>query len=237
MNSSETAINKKLWNKFHQEPDWFITLGEKLKFYKSGGFSQYIVDCVYQYSWHKTPDIYDMYILNQIYIKLQGDNPTIGVFQIPTDTTPFPDKEIEQNNLILSQLPAPFKGIFWGGTQDEDGEISWKTPIHCTICGKNEYKNDALWCLIDPRAAPLEVGYNSSQKFLRDLNWRGLVARWPYGHKYISVFVDFDSVTRYLPTDPNFDAILMEANESVDDALESKRSPWELWNNMSIVET
>jgi len=233
-NSLDKTQRDFLWELFHKEPDWFVVLGEKLKLLKDEAWPKNMIDCVYQYDWHHKPDIYDMYFFLQFLSLLEGKNSRLGVFQIPIYSEPFPDKDIEGNNNALKNLPKPFKGTFLGGTQGADGVIEWKTPIHCTAYQEQESKGEISWGLIKPNKIQLEIGYNSSGKFLRALDFTSYgCARWPYGQEYITVFVHLDACKIYTVGDPEFNTLLEQSNETIEHVKILGRSPWERWGNCS----
>jgi len=233
MNTLDKDIRSELVKIFKKKPEWYQVLAEKSELIKKGAWSRALIDCIYEYDWHHEADIFDVYIFLITNIALTKANSNIGAFQIPVNSKPFPDKSIIENNEVLNNLPAPFKGEFWGGTQGEDGYISWETPIHCTKCEKENENDDCHigWCLIKPNTAQLEVGYNSSGKFWFGLDGSGLYARWPNGQKYITVFVDFNKINLYLPTDDEFNTLLNESKESIEKAIAEERSPWNRWRD------
>lgn len=230
MNSIDKALRNKLCKMFNDNPDWFIILGEKIKLIRNNAWPNSLVDCVYQYDWHHEPDIYDAYVFTQLHVLMQNYGANIGVFQVPTGCEPLPDKYIQENNEILKCLSPPFTGEFWGGNQDEDGYIRWNKPIYCTRFPANKEAGGIQWGLIESMQASLEVGYNSSGKFWYGINEPIPYARWPYGQKYITVFVNFDLINFYTIGTKNFEKILESSKETIEQCLYQKgRSPWDRW--------
>lgn len=163
--------------KFDNEPQWFIVLNEKLKLLREEAWPQSYVDCIYQYDWHHKPDIYDMWVLLQVDSLTRTQN--IAVFQIPTRSLPYADKDHSPNNEILAVLPGPFTATFSGGNQDADGFIKWTCPIHVTCYKPSRNRGEVRWILAAPSLVPLEVGCNPSHKFWMELKASGRCARWP----------------------------------------------------------
>uniref|UniRef100_UPI000B1CC9F7 hypothetical protein n=1 Tax=Atopomonas hussainii TaxID=1429083 RepID=UPI000B1CC9F7 len=98
-----------------------------------GAWAQSFIDCVYQYSWHHKPDLYDKYILFDTIQELNGVDGSYLVFQVRVGDLPYADKDVTGNNQVLSRLPPPFAAAFTGGNQGEDGYFSWVSPVHIPI--------------------------------------------------------------------------------------------------------
>jgi hypothetical protein len=224
MNTLDEITRRTLWKEFHKDGRWFKTLGRRLDEYRNGRWPRSFVDCVFQYDWHHPVDIYDIYVLSRATVAINSAQASIGVFQIPLHEGPLSDKDVEGNNHVLGTLPAPFEGKFWGGTQDEDGVIRWTRPIHVSISASDR----SGWFLVAPGSVELEVGYNSSGKFLRALECSNGIARWPYGQPYITVFLSA-AMKWHTPEHPDFDRLRAEANETIETCVASGRSPWERW--------
>ena len=231
MNALETDLGKRLWKDFHGDPTWFVVLGEKMKLLQAGSWPQSLIDCVYQYDWHHKQDIFDLWVFLDFYARLTQPPPDFAVFQIPVGEEPHQDKDVAGNNVVLNNLSRPFKGRFWGGNQDEDGFIEWDRPIHVTSCAAGEDREEVRWLLAKPKRVPLEVGYNSSSKFRRDIRGYHSYARWPCGQPFITVFLDIDRCELMFEDDAEFDVLLHHSGESVEDYMISQRSPWERWDS------
>lgn len=226
MNTLDETMRRALWKNFHDHPTWFKALGRHLEDYKSGKWPRSFVDCVFQYDWHhEVVDIYDIYALVRATLLSNGPMANVRVFQIPVSAEPLRDSDIAGNNAILGKLPSPFEGKFWGGKQGADGVIRWKTPIHVSLSKHQE----SGWALVGPGQVELEIGYNSFGKFLRSLETRAGLARWPYGQHQLTVFLNSRIMNFYTPGNPEFQRVLDESKETIEECMAAGRSPWERW--------
>jgi len=216
---------KGLWKRFHEDPALFKVLAKHLQDYKRDKWPKSFVDCVFQYDWHHSVDIYDIYALVHATLWSNGPFATVRIFQIPVGTEPLCDADIDGNNAILGRLPSPFEGRFWGGTQGADGIVRWKKPIHVSLSRRKE----SGWALVDPGAVELEVGYNSFGKFMRSVQTTAGLARWPYGQSQITVFLNSSVLKCHTPDDPSFQHIREESGETIEGSMKEGRSPWERW--------
>lgn len=230
MSIKERALKSKLWNDFNEKPTSFMIAAEKLIQIREGSFSQGFIDCVYQYSWHHKPDINDAYVFAIMYLEMFDLN-NIAIFHIPVGRPPYPDKEITKNDSALKDLPAPFTGSFHGGTQDEDGYIKWDRPIHALT----NREGGLCACLLPPMRIPLEVGTNSSAKFKIAFEMNYGIARWPYEHDHVTVFVNKRAATIYGGSEPDFNDILKQSGETMTEELLHSRNPFNLplWSETS----
>ncbi|VVQ35065.1 hypothetical protein [Pseudomonas fluorescens] len=224
MNNLEIASRMSFLKWLGQTPESLRILSDYCAELEKGAWAQSFIDCVYQYSWHHTPDMYDKYILFDVIQALKRCNGNYLVFQVPVGEGPCADKAIEQNNEILCRLPVPFEARFLGGNQDEDGYLQWGRPIHAPIAVGREFH----WALLDTLLLPLEVGTNSSAKFQMYMNTRGGIARWPYGAEHITVFINCDLIKPCGIGDDGHEALRLASMESIGDC-KVGRSPWERW--------
>lgn len=156
-------------------------------------YPQSYVDVIFQEE-KRTVDMYDTFCFAKIHAGIREG--LYGLFQIPVRSTPFPDKAVDLNNEILSNLSAPFHGEFWGGLTDHDGNIGWNYPVNISV-GNGFNETSCGYAITVPTidsneyhwGFPLEVGYNSGAKLLACLNSGLGMARWPYGQKKITVLL------------------------------------------------
>lgn len=125
------------------------------------------------------------------------DSGCLAKIVVPTPSPPAANARIGENNRLLADLPTPFYGEFDGGVEEYDGIIGWSEPVMA-------YWSSAVdptdhWETIAPGEVGLEVGTMSAAKcypliFGRALGHEGRtvhhgLARWPYGHREITVMV------------------------------------------------
>jgi hypothetical protein len=224
MNSFDHALRSELTARFTDDPEWYVVLGQKMKLMQKGAWPECLIDCIYQYSWHHEPDIFDAWVFLNVYALLDKD---LAVFQIPIGVEPYPDKEFARNHAALADLPSPFRGTFVGGTQGCDGMIEWITPVHATV----RYGSEIRWVIVRPHSLQLEVGTNSSGKFWDALINHGGVARWPYEQSYVTVFLNRKWISDLREGDPGFEDALGESAETIDTCRQRlDRDPWPRWN-------
>lgn len=84
---------------------------------------------------------------------------------------PCKDSGVEMNNRLLSEAQGPFKARFWGGSQDEDGEVLPQKGSRFRV-----------------GSIPLEVGSVAPANLLMRLFRARAFARWPYESKFVYVF-------------------------------------------------
>ena len=139
-------------------------------------------------------------VFAQLHTKIYGG--LVGMTRIETGVPPRPDREREVNADALAALPAPF-----GATVDRhqvneprDGILTWDEPISISLA--TGIRDDdgitlAVHYMIPPGWAPLEIGNTPPSRTWQHLIWEeGTLARWPYGHEWIRLFVNFDHVPR-----------------------------------------
>jgi hypothetical protein len=123
---------------------------------------------------------------------------------------PRPDEDVAGNNDILQDMirryPKIFRGAeFWGGTQGEDGRISFhRTAIRDFRGYASNDRQGAIEFAHIPRPVegketsfPLEVGYCLPDQFETHIMDEGCIARFPYGYDLIIFIEDIrDHVAR-----------------------------------------
>lgn len=177
-------VNRTQADKAFKDPEMVRVIGQYLAKMAVRDFDH--LDAVVQ-KWRYPFDMYDAYAFQIVHGWLCDGK--VCMVQISVDGTPSNDKDIEHQNRILSKIRRPFRAKFWGGLADSDGEFSWDETIGVTqfpFVTMPELREDLQ---IGPRTVPLEVGYTLASRTALHLWEDGAVARWPYGHDRITLFV------------------------------------------------
>jgi hypothetical protein len=126
----------------------------------------------------------------------------IGRVMIRTDGTPARDRERESNAAGLANLPEPFEArVDPDQAVDSfgDGILEWYEPIEIEILtaaaevdedGNARHRRELL--TIPPGWAPLEIGSTQPSRTIYHFFDEGNVARWPYGHDWITLFIGLE---------------------------------------------
>ena len=154
----------------------------------------------------------------------------MALSQIYVGRTPERDHNVEANDQALKNLPHPFEGEFWGGTQGHDGLIRWKTPIHCVV-DHGPTKTRAFGIVGENAriGAELEVGYVPAYKTLLGISFANVgvgcahYARWPYGHDRITIFHSL----YHNGIEDDFETLCERAFDTTETCL----NPWAWWEN------
>lgn len=98
---------------------------------------------------------------------------------------PLKDKFIEDNNERLQRAKKCINCdiVFWGGLDDDDGFVSILDPI--VLATMNTPRREITYGGGVSQTFPLEVGHQSFNKTHLTLTSHGLLARWPYGSRYL----------------------------------------------------
>ena len=134
--------------------------------------------------------IYDAWVFAQLHVRyFTGHLLTRFVRFTKDGVTPFPDREKAKNNEALSYLEAPFKGIFVGGNMPGDGAIEWTEPIPVRQLYQNPFtgKIREKTVMLEPSGLVLEVGSSSHYCTWHHMWDSHGVARWCYGHDFITI--------------------------------------------------
>lgn len=112
--------------------------------------------------------------------------------------TPHADEDRAANAAGLSDLPHPFTaGVDLGqGNADQDGWLEWSEPIDVEVStgvpliGADGSMSPVIMKrTLLPGGAPLEIGYTMPSATLLHLRRNRSVARWPYGHPFLTLLV------------------------------------------------
>jgi len=208
-----------------RDPEWAKVLYDYATRLNTGEYPERYVDALFQKHWAEGAyTLEDAYAFAQMHTMIRTG--VVAIFQIPIGGEPEGDRLDTIMNARLAELPYPFHGKFWGGTQGADGTIWWERPINVI-----KHREDGSGCGFviaegqdkSPHM-PLEVGTTASEKSY--LSFQGFdgprgLARWPYGQDRITVF------TRHWVGlgEPRFE----ELKEDVWGSFESLPNPWDDW--------
>ncbi|EOG1781941.1 hypothetical protein ACXIUK_07780 [Vibrio parahaemolyticus] len=236
MSFATDELRKKVSEDLFNHPDILSDLKEHLKLFHKGGYSQPLMECVYQYDERlRKPNIHDFTMFLMVLSCLKKRE--YAAFSIPLSCPPFPDKDVAKNEeILLNSLPHPFFGEVDNsktgpGLCVSDGSIGWKTPIHVAmpVTLDDGKASELRWGLLDKGNVPLEVGSNSAEKFLFYLTYQNGCARWPYGHSHITVFINLKRNHMLGENDEGFAEKLQASGENINDVMMSERNPWLFW--------
>jgi hypothetical protein len=111
---------------------------------------------------------------------------TIVSTRIELSASPFKDRFVAENNLILSELSGYNAG--WEAAFDNNMRGSWPVDDGYFSFEANEHSPFKHCSETRPFNIPLEVGSCSIVKSWFHMRRSRAVARWPYDHKWIYVF-------------------------------------------------
>ena len=207
-------------SKLMTNADWVTVLSQATAQLNSGTeYPRGYIDCIVQ-KWARfnTFDIYDTHDFLQVHTMIRTGE--IALFQVPIGVYPVSDKETDRMNSLLSLLRYPFSAKFEGGTQGSDGYFKFDAPINCILTHENGTQRGFV--IAPAQEIPLEVGYQSAHKTLFSCKAETGVARWPYGHDCITVFVKIFRGA----DDIGFD----ELKNSVYGDFDTLPNPWVTWD-------
>lgn len=190
--STHAKVLRSIVNKLMADPEQISVFSDYLGKLRSGYFDKSYVDRVLQ----KPPrfseyDIYDAYAFAQFhFLNSSGKlaSATVNIGLEPRDNT-----QVEYHNDILRKGKI-FHGKFVGGLADSDGYMTWDKPLEFQTMHASESDDtiDRRGVIIMPRTLPLEVGYTEGSRTLLHLQQGDGLARWPYGSKEITLYVNLD---------------------------------------------
>jgi hypothetical protein len=111
---------------------------------------------------------------------------------------PGPDSDREGNAAKIGQLPGPFVATVSRSQRnaDQDGWLYWDEPIKMEKSVNVPYTDGVhgtqpIRCVVDvpPGRVPLEIGTTKPSRTLLHCRMDGGVARWPYGHNRLILFM------------------------------------------------
>ncbi|MFH9798123.1 hypothetical protein [Streptomyces virginiae] len=117
---------------------------------------------------------------------------------VPLGTAPNLDSERQANQAALDGLHSTFRATVDTAQDhaDADGQVSWSIPItvdQSTGVGLPEaagVRPGTRPVSVPSGGVPLEIGYTMPSRTLHHLLVSGGVARWPYHHEHLCLFVN-----------------------------------------------
>lgn len=148
----------------------------------------------------------------------------VAAFCLDVGTEPSLDREHEANDQAVKMLQNA-TGSFSGGTQGDDGFISWSVPRWGCVLYYDGKSSCPYLVMIPPDRVALEVGTISAAKTYSYLKSRGRLARWPYEQKVITVLT-----TRYVHGEmTDFDYLVSQCQETAADFIAGSSNPVNHW--------
>ena len=184
----EFAVTQAATAKMSKEPAWAFLTAEVCTRLNTNYYDPRHVDVIMQL--HRGLfDLYDAFAFLQVHALI--GNGTFVIADIPVGREPSPDKSIQRNRTLLGGLDKRFKAEFRGGLSDSDGFLHWHDDLYLTDVDDD---GSIKRFRIPARRVPLEVGYTKGSRTLTHLTQETALARWPYGHDEIRLFVAADSL-------------------------------------------
>jgi hypothetical protein len=118
--------------------------------------------------------------------------------EISTRGIPGPDSDRAGNAAKVAHLPGPFTAFVDQSQNhaDSDGYLSWDEPIKMEKSLNVSFTDGVhgkqpVMCIVElpPGSVPLEIGTTKPSRTYLHMRMDGGVARWPYGHDRITLFV------------------------------------------------
>jgi hypothetical protein len=199
----EDVVNERM-----QDAAWAQTLAGYLRNLNAGLWSEsYVALVVQKWERQRRLSIYDAYAFSALHTWMNTGE--IARVTIDIGVTPSQDNQVAFNNGVLSELDAPFRATFWGGTQGEDGSFAWTDDVIGQTVVTTDDGVQRYNVVIPPRDLPLEVGYTNGAKSLMQVNRHGGLARWPYGSTSITAMVPVQKEWTLIP-DERYQLTLMD---------------------------
>ena len=167
--------------------DDFLEVRDRL----SVGYYGWWQDVIVQQS-YRGYDIYDAAVFCEIQAALHREQ--IAHSRLVGIPQPAGDKATKKNRAALANLIAPFRARFTGSTKGDDGWLAWSRPIELDLLRDGKRVAPHREPQSKPGTGiPLEVGYTDSATTLWRLAQHRALARWPYSHEFIFMFVVVDN--------------------------------------------
>lgn len=129
-----------------------------------------------------------------------------GLVFLPVGSKPFPDRDIESNRSALASVTSlqhitgnseiSFRADVWCGNADCDGSITIGGQVE--VCSPWWRKGMPVAPTMKelPSHIPLEIGFTRGWTTHFHLLRSRAIARWPYGHDYITLMLLDDAMQR-----------------------------------------
>ncbi len=182
--SHQTGLIRTATESMSREPALAATVAQYCRRMNDGEYDREYLDTLMQKPWGFY-DFYDAWGFSQVHSRLCIGE--IVATKVQVGVGPAKDKEFEENNARLADLPNGFQAKFLGGSGDNDGHIEWSMDIEL-----GQYLPDGkpIRFRMKPGRASLEVGFTELSSTMLHLQMEGALARWPYDQKWITLYVD-----------------------------------------------
>ena len=187
--SDRSTVEQAIDARVEREPEYGGFLLQTVKKLKSGGYTSWFVDCVFQSHWRSNVTHYDAAIFLDLWTSLHKGY--LQVARIDVGYPPLEDANRAGNQKILDGIANPFCArVFKKQKHRADGSLSWSELVHVApIKCDGEDGEPCQSALATPReipvdvgSIPLEIGTTESHKtWIYLCAEGGRLARWPYG--------------------------------------------------------
>lgn len=164
---------------------------------RDGRWSQEYRDVIHQHHWASHWPYEQVAAFALVHSDLMSGD--VADVQLTTfGHAPSPDRERSANAAALADLPRPFIAEVDMGQNggDADGRLRWVEPIRVEVSTGVPFTDPCGHTgpvpairTIPPGSVPLEIGTTMASNTLFHLRRDRGVARWPYGHDLIRLFV------------------------------------------------
>ncbi len=192
----ETALMEVVRQKL-RDPDWASLIAQFLSRLHSGTVDS--VDFYFQHGhWAERYTLEDAYACLVLEAGVLAGQ--IVRCDVCVHCEPEPDSMMELNSTNLraafsgddwewnGQQKSPnFSVELWGGTQGEDGWLSWGEPVMFEQFRDGQPHG---FIPVPEKTIPIEVGSQKAAKTLAQIRQYGGLARWPYHSNTIRIFYD-----------------------------------------------
>ena len=158
-------------------------------------FDKEWVEIVFQKLHPKNYTMSDSAIFASVWTQIHLGN--LLTLRIPVGQCPSSDEQLQANSDALETLPFPFSCKLWGRNFEQDGLLEWGASIRA---GSSKAGEALLPVEISSGKSPLEIGYTDSTTTFSHLKQNRCLARWPYGHNFVTLL--------YLAPQSTFDLVL-----------------------------
>lgn len=185
----EAAMRNVVHAKLDEEPEWGRVLSRTADAISRGAYGDWPTIVGWSGLYY---DVYDAYGFARVWEALQAGQ--CLPCQIDVGNGPGVDCAPTRNQQLLSRLPRPFAAEVFSGTHDDDdGTLLWEEPI---IVGSRTSRG-VIERNVHRGQAPLEIGDTTASRTLCHLRQGGRVARWPYGHKHITLLISCEALAQH----------------------------------------
>ncbi len=189
MTSFHAQAIEKILDERIKDPAWAVLLVEvhrKLRHHEYG--PPLLVDAIFQ-NHTESVGIEDALAFTLVWSSVMAGE--LCLCEIEVGHEPHEDRARDLNREVLSRLPIPFAAdVSDQNCADSDGGLSWGAPIRTDRQLRTEqgHAQSETW-MAPPSAVPLEIGSTKASRTALHVRESRALARWPYGHKSIMLFI------------------------------------------------